>query len=101
MANGNLDGMKTSIDRSGRIVIPQAIRERAGLYAGVPIEIEVDDDGITLRPEAPRHRLERRGLLTVIVPVGEGGVVTDEMVEAVRQEIYEERMRIALGEDPE
>jgi len=40
--------MRTTIDRAGRVVIPAAIRERAGLTAGAELEVTEDDLGIRL-----------------------------------------------------
>ena len=99
--DGIVHGMKTTIDSAGRIVIPKAIREQAGLYAGVPIEIRVDDEGIVLTPERPAQQLERRGRYVAIVRQDAEPAVTGELVEAVRDEIWLERLRqAATGEEP-
>jgi AbrB family looped-hinge helix DNA binding protein len=62
LVNGTVDGMRTTIDRGGRIVVPKPIREAMGLMPGrkvdivfangrieieaAPMEFEVtDDDG--------------------------------------------------------
>lgn len=42
--------MAITIDRAGRVVIPQAVRRRLGLEAGTRLEIEEVDGGIVLRP---------------------------------------------------
>ena len=39
-------GMRTTIDKAGRLVIPKGLRERIGLTAG---EVDVYVDGATLR----------------------------------------------------
>jgi AbrB family looped-hinge helix DNA binding protein len=41
--------MKTTIDKAGRVVIPVAVRERAGLTAGALLEITEDDAGLKKR----------------------------------------------------
>jgi AbrB family looped-hinge helix DNA binding protein len=41
------DGMKTTIDKAGRVVIPAAVRARAGLTPGT--ELEVVADGFSVR----------------------------------------------------
>ncbi len=87
--------MKTTIDSAGRIVIPKAIREQAGLYAGVPIEIRLDDDAIVLTPERIGQRIERRGRYVAIVRTDADEAVTEELVEAVRDELWKERARQA------
>jgi AbrB family looped-hinge helix DNA binding protein len=53
--------MRTSIDRAGRVVIPAAIRERAGLVAGAELEVTIDDTGVRLERVASPPRLVRVG----------------------------------------
>jgi AbrB family looped-hinge helix DNA binding protein len=60
--------MKVSIDRAGRVVIPAAIRERAGLVAGAELEVTVDDTGIRLERVAPGPRLVKIGRRLVARP---------------------------------
>ena len=62
--------MKTSIDKAGRVVIPAAIRERAGLVAGAELEVTVDDLGVRLERVAPRPRLVKIGRRLVARPTG-------------------------------
>jgi AbrB family looped-hinge helix DNA binding protein len=62
--------MKTSIDKAGRVVIPAAIRERAGLVAGAEIEVTVDDMGVRLERVAPGPRLVKIGRRLVARPTG-------------------------------
>ena len=51
--------MTTTIDTSGRVVIPAAIRRRLGLRAGTPIDISTDDVAIRLEPMLSPPRLVR------------------------------------------
>ncbi len=53
--------MKTSIDRAGRVVIPAAIRERAGFLAGAELDVTLDDTGVRLERVAPGPRLVKVG----------------------------------------
>jgi AbrB family looped-hinge helix DNA binding protein len=53
--------MRTTIDKAGRVVIPLAIREGAGLAAGTELEISVDETGVRLERVAPGPRLVRVG----------------------------------------
>jgi AbrB family looped-hinge helix DNA binding protein len=53
--------MRTTIDKAGRVVIPQAVRERAGLTPGTELEIELDERGIHLSRAVPGPRLVREG----------------------------------------
>jgi len=60
--------MKTTIDRAGRVVIPAALRERAGLSAGAVIEVTLDDSAIRLERVAPGPRLVKVGRRLVARP---------------------------------
>jgi AbrB family looped-hinge helix DNA binding protein len=61
------DGMRTTIDRAGRLVIPKSLREQAGIAAG---EVEVSLDGAAIRIEsvAADDLVEEDGLL--LLPSG-------------------------------
>ena len=59
--------MKTTIDKAGRVVIPAAIRERAGLAPGVQIDVSIGDGGdITISRPVPPPKLVRVGGVTVV-----------------------------------
>jgi AbrB family looped-hinge helix DNA binding protein len=60
--------MKTTIDKAGRVVIPAAIRERAGLSPGAELEIIEDELGIRLERVAPGPRLVKIGKRLVARP---------------------------------
>jgi AbrB family looped-hinge helix DNA binding protein len=62
--------MKTSIDKAGRVVIPAAIRERAGLVAGSVLDVTVDDTGVRLERVASAPRLVKIGRRLVARPTG-------------------------------
>jgi AbrB family looped-hinge helix DNA binding protein len=53
--------MKTTIDKAGRVVIPAAARERAGLRPGTELEVVVEDFSVRLVRRAPRPRVVRIG----------------------------------------
>lgn len=60
--------MRTSIDKAGRVVIPAAIRERAGLVAGAELDVTLDDTGVRLERVAPGPRLVKIGRRLVARP---------------------------------
>jgi AbrB family looped-hinge helix DNA binding protein len=60
--------MRTTIDKAGRVVIPAAVRERAGFYPGTELEIAVDDLGIRLERVAAPPRLIKVGRRLVARP---------------------------------
>jgi len=56
--------MPSTIDKAGRVVIPAAIRERAGLKPGTEVDLVVDDLGVRLVRRVPPPVLRRvRGRL--------------------------------------
>ena len=56
-----MNGMNHTIqmDRSGRLVLPKALRERFRLESGDKISVEVKGDTIELRPRKQAHSLKR------------------------------------------
>lgn len=61
--------MRTTIDKAGRVVIPAAMRERAGLVAGAEIEITLEDSAMRLERVAPGPRLVKVGRRMVARPI--------------------------------
>jgi AbrB family looped-hinge helix DNA binding protein len=62
--------MRTSIDKAGRVVIPAAIRERAGLVAGAELDVTIDETGVRLERVAAAPRLVKIGRRLVARPTG-------------------------------
>lgn len=60
--------MRTTIDKAGRVVIPAAIRERAGLSPGVELEVTTDELGIRLERVATGPKLVKVGRRLVARP---------------------------------
>jgi AbrB family looped-hinge helix DNA binding protein len=60
--------MRTTIDKAGRVVVPAALRARAGFTPGAEIEITGDDTGVRLERVAARPRLVKVGRRLVAKP---------------------------------
>jgi AbrB family looped-hinge helix DNA binding protein len=60
--------MRTTIDKAGRVVIPAALRERAGLSAGCELEVTEDELGIRLERVATGPKLVKIGRRLVARP---------------------------------
>jgi AbrB family looped-hinge helix DNA binding protein len=60
--------MRTTIDKAGRLVIPAAIRDKAGLGPGATIEISLEETGVRIERIAPGPRLVRVGKRLVARP---------------------------------
>ena len=82
--------MRGTIDKAGRVVIPAALRERAGLVAGVELEITMDDSAIRLERVAPGPRLVKVGRRLVARPTSSASTRPTVDVAAL---IEEERNR--------
>ena len=83
-------GMKTTIDKAGRVVIPSAVRERAGLTPGSELEIIEDELGIRLERIAAGPRLVKIGKRLVARPTTSAGARPNIDIAAL---IDEERNR--------
>ena len=77
--------MRTTIDKAGRVVIPAALRERAGLTAGAELEIIEDDGSLRIERVATGPKLVKVGRRLVARPTAElrptldvGGLVEEE-----------------------
>lgn len=78
--------MRTTIEGVGRLVLPKAIRESAGLYAGAEVEISVlDGDIIQLQPVPCSVRIEQHGVRFVALPINPIPELTEALVQAVRE----------------
>jgi AbrB family looped-hinge helix DNA binding protein len=60
--------MRTTIDKAGRVVIPAAVRERAGFTPGTVLEVAVEEFGIRLERVAAGPRLMKVGRRLVARP---------------------------------
>lgn len=60
--------MRTTIDKAGRVVIPAAIRERAGLTPGSELDVTEDETGLRLERVAAGPRLVKIGRRLVARP---------------------------------
>lgn len=72
--------MRTTIDKSGRLVIPKELRDRVGLQPG-EVDVQVDGAALRIEPIAADVLVERRGRL--VVPAG-GGSIDDGDVRELR-----------------
>ena len=53
--------MRTTIDRSGRIVVPKSLRDALNLEGGTSLEIRAREGRLEIEPVAAPMRLVRRG----------------------------------------
>jgi AbrB family looped-hinge helix DNA binding protein len=74
--------MKTTMDRFGRLVVPRAVRQAAGIAPGTDLEIRATDGRIEIEPVPLAVKLVRRGRLTVAVPTPPAPPLTQDEVAA-------------------
>jgi AbrB family looped-hinge helix DNA binding protein len=85
--------MKTTIDSAGRVVIPKAVREAAGLTPDQELDIEYRDGAIVVEPAPRKVKLVRKGsLLVAVAPPGEPPLTHAQTAKAIR-ELRAERVR--------
>jgi AbrB family looped-hinge helix DNA binding protein len=82
--------MRTTIDKAGRLVIPAAIRDKAGLGPGTTIEISLEETGVRIERIAPGPRIVRVGKRLVARPTASADTRPKVDVAAL---IEEERSR--------
>lgn len=74
--------MRTTIDKSGRVVIPKELRDSLGLVGGDVVDIVIDGIGIRIEPVASSELVEVDGFL---VAPATGTPVTTEVVDEIRR----------------
>ena len=86
--------MISTMDKAGRIVIPKAIRSRAGIEAGMPLEIRLRSGRIEIEPAPRRVELKRHGGFLVAEAADDLPPLT---ADEVRQTIEDLRAEEAEG----
>jgi AbrB family looped-hinge helix DNA binding protein len=81
-----LNGMRVTIDKAGRIVVPKTVRERFGLHAGAEVEIEETGSGIVLSPVESEPALVRQDGMLVYTGKIPPGIDHTKLVENDREE---------------
>lgn len=84
--------MTTTIDGAGRIVIPKALREQAGLVPGTEIDIQIRNGHLEIEPVA-NMTVEKRGRFFVAVAPPGTPLVAPETVDNFLNDLREGRVR--------
>jgi len=81
--------MKLTIDKSGRIVVPEPLRERLGLKPGTELEVQEQPGGVFLRMMQERPALVRIDGLWVHRGIAQPGANWNRVIQEVREERIE------------
>lgn len=57
--------IKTSIDASGRLVVPKPVRDQAGLVPGMALEVSYREGRVEIEPAPREVRIVQRGSVCV------------------------------------
>lgn len=79
------NAIETTIDSAGRLVIPKAIRQQAGLRPDVRIIVELRDGLVEIRPRPRDVELVERDGVMVAIAREDGEALTVDGVEGTRR----------------
>jgi AbrB family looped-hinge helix DNA binding protein len=81
----------TTIDKSGRIVLPKDIREKAQFQPGMDLRVTVRDGRVEIEPEPLEFKIVQKGPFAVAVPLKPVPPLTHEGVQRMIDETRDER----------
>ena len=88
--------MKTTIDRAGRVVIPKALRDRAGFKPGMEIELRYNDGIIEIDSPPPEGEIVKEGSFWVWKSAPGTLPITQEEINQAIEDVRAERERDIL-----
>ena len=83
--------MITTIDDVGRLVVPKAIREEAGLVPGEPLDVTLRDGRVEIVPAPRQVRIRDRDGLRIAEPTGEYETLREDAVRKTRDRLRDDR----------
>ena len=83
--------MSTAIDSSGRLVIPKAVRDAAGIQPGTPLEVRFRDGRIEIEPAPLGVSIRSVDGVAVASPREPVPVLSADAVAATRDRLRDER----------
>ena len=86
-------GIKLTIDKSGRIVVPKPLRERLGLKPGTELEVLEQPGGVFLRMVEERPALVKIDGLWVHRGIAQPGANGARVIQEVREERIESALK--------
>ena len=89
--NGIVSTMITTIDTAGRLVVPKALREEAGLVPGEPLEVTVQDGRIEIVPAPRQVQIRQRDGFRIAEPAGRYESLREQTVRKTRDRLRGDR----------
>lgn len=86
-------GIRTTIDGAGRIVLPKAIRDQAGLRPGSPLDVSLRDGRVEIELAPREVRLVRKGRFWTAVPLDAGSPISTAEVRSTLNVVRDRRDR--------
>ena len=83
------DAIQTTIDSAGRLVLPKAVRDEAGILPGMTLRITVQAGKVEIEPLPREVKIVQRGPLWIAVPTEEGPQLSEATVEQALREVRE------------
>ncbi len=84
-------GMRATIDRAGRIVVPKALREDLAFKPNMELELTAVGGHLEVEPVPAEMRLERRNGRLVAVADGDFPPLTQDEIRATLELVREKR----------
>jgi AbrB family looped-hinge helix DNA binding protein len=81
--------IEVSIDSTGRIVVPKAIRREAGLVPGTLLTVRLREGRIEIELAPREVRIVKEGSLHVARPVEASPILSEAVVERTRRSLRE------------
>lgn len=82
-----------TIDNAGRLVLPKAVREEAGIEPGMPLRIAVRDGRVEIEPEYAKVRVVESHGMNVLDLVEPRPPLPESTVRAIGRKLRNRRTR--------
>jgi AbrB family looped-hinge helix DNA binding protein len=77
--------MTITMDSAGRLIVPKAIREQAGLRPDTPLEISYRDGRVEIAPAPRKVKIVTKGRVRVAIATETSELLKDRTVERTKR----------------